>query len=101
AAANLHAAVALAALESHLEGQLEVAVLLFAAQEGVERDVLLAAADNCPVLDLPVLLQPLPAVEVLAVEELAGLALGPCVRDAGQTEQEQARQDESHGVSPV
>src|SRR5262249_37071258 len=62
-AADLHAAVAGAVLEADLEGQLEVAVLLLAAQEGVEPGVLLGAADDGPVLDAPVLGQPLPAGE--------------------------------------
>src|SRR5205823_11948947 len=74
-AADLHAAVALAALEPDLERQLEVAVLLLAAQERIEVDALAGVADDGAVVHLPVFHQALEAVGVLAVEELAGLAV--------------------------
>src|SRR5262249_4809740 len=71
AAADLHAAVPLAVLEADLERQLEVLVLLLAAQEGVVVGVAGRVADDGAVLDAPVLHQALPAFEVLAVEEVA------------------------------
>src|SRR5205807_421212 len=70
-AANLHAAVALSVLETDLKRQLEVLVLLLAAQEGVELQTLgRGGADDRSILDAPVFHEPFPAFEILAVIEI-------------------------------
>src|SRR5262249_45284194 len=78
-----------------LELQLEVPVLLLAAQEGVEFEpARVGGADQGAVLDRPVLGQPLPALQVLAVEELG---LAAAVGAAGGPQDEAAGQGENHG----
>ena len=96
-AADLHAAVAFAVLEADLEGQLEILVLLLAAQERVELQALgRRRADKGALLDAPVFQESFPAVEVLAVKEFA---LGGIVA-MGRTSEPGRQTDEAKGEHP-
>src|SRR4029077_9572346 len=70
--AELKSAVALATLAPDLELQVEIAILLLAAQERVRFPPRWRRADDGPVLHAPESFQSLPAAQVLAVEEGAG-----------------------------
>src|SRR5262249_7700234 len=75
-AADVHAAVAGPdlALELHLEAQLEIAVGLLTAQEGVVLGALYASADDGAALHAPELVTAFPPIEIPAVEERFGVA---------------------------
>src|SRR5262249_11970556 len=79
-AADLDAAVPLAVLQAHLALELEVAVLLFTAQEGVELQAVGGGgAGNGGAVDLPVLHQAFP---VVGLEEIARRPAGQPPRPA-------------------
>ena len=71
-AADLHAAVALAVLEADLESARSPCTSSCCTGRCVNGRPLAGIADDGAVLDAPVLLEPFPAVEVLAVEEAVG-----------------------------
>src|SRR6185437_256156 len=77
--ANLHAAVADAVLETDLEGQFKIAVLLLAAKEGIVLGIFRRVTDDGTVLDAPILGQTFPAFEILAIEK-AGSRRRPAIR---------------------
>src|SRR5262245_49523170 len=90
-AADLHAAVG-ALGHLHLEDELEVLVLLLRAEEGVELEALGGGADDVALRHRPVLVdQALPAIEILAVEKVAGFLAAERGRDADRQDEGQER----------